>query len=263
MGRLNGRVAIITGAGSGFGRATTLLFTQEGASVLVVDRNEDGAHTTVAEVEKTQAGKASVFVADVTSSTAVAAMVRAAVERYGKLDILYNNAGIGGTLSPASMMEEETWDAVLATNLKSIFLGAKYAFPELEKNGGGVILNTASVAGIVASPGFAAYGASKAGVIHLTKILALEGAALNIRVNAICPGWSWTPLVARGIGAAFPGAEEQMKKMLAKTAPMNRLIEPEEVAKLALYLASDDAASITGVAHIIDGGISAGRLEAL
>lgn len=261
MGKLDGKVAIITGAGSGFGRATTLLFTQEGASVLVVDRDGEGARATIAEVEKNGAGSASLFVADVTRSANVAAMVRAAVERFGKLDILYNNAGIGGTLSPASMMDEDTWDAVLATNLKSVFLGAKYAFPELEKNGGGVILNTASVAGVVASPGFAAYGASKAGVIHLTKILALEGAALNIRVNAICPGWSWTPLVARGVGAAFPGAEEQIKQMLAKTAPMNRLIEPEEVAKLALYLASDDAASITGVAHIIDGGISAGRLQ--
>ncbi len=263
MGKLDGKVALITGAGSGFGRATTLLFTLEGASVLVVDRDEDSAHNTVAEVEKTHPGKASAFIADVTKSADVAAMVQTAVERYGKLDILYNNAGIGGSLSPATMMEEEIWDAVLATNLKSVFLGAKYAFPELEKNGGGVILNTASVAGVVASPGFAAYGSSKAGVIHLTKILSLEGAALNIRVNAICPGWAWTPLVARGVAAAFPGAEEQVKQVLAKTAPMNRLIEPEEVAKLALYLASDDAKSITGTAQIIDAGISAGRSEAM
>jgi NAD(P)-dependent dehydrogenase (short-subunit alcohol dehydrogenase family) len=262
MGKLDGKVAIITGAGSGFGRATTLLFTQEGASVLVVDRDEEGAQATIAEVEK-NGGSVSGFVADVTRSANVAAMVRVAVERYGKLDILYNNAGIGTALVPAAMLEEEAWDAVLATNLKSVFLGAKYAFPELEKNGGGVMLNTASVAGIIASPGFAAYGASKAGVIHLTKILALEGAALNIRVNAICPGWAWTPLVSRGASAAFPGAEEQIKQMLAKTAPMNRLIEPEEVAKLALYLASDDAKSITGAAHIIDAGISAGRLQAM
>jgi len=263
MGKLDGKVAIITGAGSGFGRATTLLFTREGASVLVVDRDEAGASTTAAEVEKGRQGKASAFIADVTKSTDVAAMVRAAVERYGKLDILYNNAGIGGTLSPVVMMDEENWDAVLATNLKSVFLGAKYAFPELEKNGGGVILNTASVAGVVASPGFAAYASSKAGVIHLTKVLALEGAALNIRVNAICPGWAWTPIVYRNLGVVSPEAEEQVKQMLAKTAPMNRLIEPEEVAKLALYLASDDAKSITGTAQIIDGGISAGRSETL
>ncbi len=258
MGKLDGKVAIITGAGSGFGRATTRLFTREGASVLVVDRDEAGANTTVAEVEQMHPGKASVFVADVTKSADVAAMVQTAVERYGKLDILYNNAGIGGEITGIEKMEEENWDAVLAVNLKSVFLGAKYAFPALRKNGGGVILNTASVSAFVASPGYAAYTSSKAGVVQLTKLIALEGAPDNIRSNAICPSFSWTPLVAKGISARFPGAEEQVKKALAQASPLNDLVTPEEVAALALYLASDDARFITGTAQIIDGGLSAG-----
>jgi NAD(P)-dependent dehydrogenase (short-subunit alcohol dehydrogenase family) len=258
MGKLDGKVAIITGAGSGFGRATTRLFTREGASVLVVDRDEAGANATVAEVEQTHPGKASVFVGDVTKSADVAAMVSTAVERYGKLDILYNNAGIGGKITGIEKMEEENWDAVLSVNLKSVFLGAKYAFPELRKNGGGVILNTASVSAFVASPGYAAYTSSKAGVVQLTKLIALEGAPDNIRSNAICPSFSWTPLVSKGIGEQFPGAEEQVKKALAHASPLNDLVTPEEIAALALYLASDDARFITGTAQIIDGGLSAG-----
>ncbi len=258
MGKLEGRVAIITGAGSGFGRASSRLFTDEGAFVLVVDRDEDGANTTVAEIETAHPGKASAFIGDVTQSAVCAGMVRAAVERYGKLDILFNNAGIGGEITALEQMDEENWDAVLAVNLKSVFLGAKYAFPELKKNGGGVILNTASVSAFVASPGYAAYTASKAGVVQLTKLIALEGAPYRIRSNAICPSFSWTPLVQRGISARFPGAEEQVKKALAQASPLNDLVTPEEVAALALYLVSDDARFITGTAQIIDGGLSAG-----
>ncbi len=258
MGKLDGKVAIITGAGSGFGRATTLLFTLEGASVLVVDRDEAGAKTTIAAVEQTHPGKASAFVADVTKSADVAAMVQTAVERYGKLDILFNNAGIGGQVTAIEKMDEENWDAVLAVNLKSVFLGAKYAFPELRKNGGGVILNTASVSAIVASPGYAAYTASKAGVVQLTKLIALEGAPHHIRSNAICPSFSWTPLVERGVSARFPGAEERVKQALAQASPLNDLVTPDEIAALALFLVSDEARFITGTAQIIDGGLSAG-----
>lgn len=258
MGKLEGRVAIITGAGSGFGRATTRLFTREGASVLVVDRDEEGANATVAEIEQTHPGKTSAFIGDVTRSADCAGMVRAAMERYGKLDILYNNAGIGGEITALEQMEEENWDAVLAVNLKSVFLGAKYAFPELKNNGGGVILNTASVSAFVASPGYAAYTSSKAGVVQLTKLIALEGAPYHIRSNAICPSFSWTPLVQRGIAARFPGAEEQVKQALAHASPLNDLVTAEEVAALALYLVSDEARFITGTAQIIDGGLSAG-----
>jgi NAD(P)-dependent dehydrogenase (short-subunit alcohol dehydrogenase family) len=258
MGKLDGKVAIITGAGSGFGRATTLLFTHEGASVLVMDRDEAGANATVAEVERSHPGKASVFIGNVTSSADCAGMVRAAVERYGKLDILFNNAGIGGKITGLEMMEEEDWDNVLAVNLKSVFLGAKYAFPELKKNGGGVILNTASVSAFAASPGYAAYTSSKAGVVQLTKLIALEGAPYRIRSNAICPSFSWTPLVQRGIAERFPGAEERVKQALAQASPLNDLVTAEEVAALALHLVSDEARFITGTAQIIDGGLSAG-----
>ncbi len=257
MGKLDGKVAIITGAGSGFGRASTLLFTQEGASVLVVDRDEAGALETVAQVERTRPGAASAFIGDVTKSADCAAMVRKAVERYGKLDILFNNAGIGGKIVPLQEMDEENWDRVLATNLKSVFLGAKYAFPQLQKNGG-VILNTASVSAFVASPGYAAYTTSKAGVVQLTKLIALEGAPYKIRCNAICPSFSWTPLVQRDVSERFPGAEESIKQALAKASPLNDLVTAEEVAELALYLASDAARFITGTAQIIDGGLSAG-----
>ncbi len=258
MGKLDGKVAIITGAGSGFGRATTHLFTQEGASVLVVDINKAGAEATVAEIEQSRPGAASAFVADVTKSADSAAMVRAAVERYGKLDILFNNAGIGGKITGIDKMEEETWDQVMAVNVKSVFLGTKYAFPELIKNGGGVILNTASVSAIVASPGYAAYTASKAAVVQLTKLIALEGAEYKIRSNAICPSFSWTPLVEHGITERFPGNEERVKQALAHASPLNDLVKPEEVAALALWLVSDDARFITGTAQIIDGGLSAG-----
>jgi NAD(P)-dependent dehydrogenase (short-subunit alcohol dehydrogenase family) len=258
MGKLEGKVAIITGAGSGFGRATARLFTREGAAVLIMDRDEAGAQATVAEIEETLPGKASIFIGDVTRSADCAGMVQAAVERYGKLDILFNNAGIGGEIISLEQMSEENWDNVLAINLKSIFLGAKYAFPALRKNGGGVILNTASVSAFVASPGYAAYTSSKAGVVQLTKLIALEGAPYRIRSNAICPSFSWTPLVERDVTARFPGAEEHVKQMLAQASPLHDLVTAEEVAALALHLVSDDARFITGTAQIIDGGLSAG-----
>ncbi len=258
MGKLDGKVAIITGAGSGFGRATTRLWTREGASVLVMDRDEAGANATVAEIEQSHPGKASVFIGDVTKSADCAGMVRTAVERYGKLDIMYNNAGIGGEITGIEKMDEENWDSVLAINLKSVFLGAKYAFPELRNNGGGVILNTASVSAVVASPGYAAYTSSKAAVVQLTKLIALEGAPFHIRSNAICPSFSWTPLVEKGISARFPGAEDQVKQALAMASPLNDLVTAEEVAALALWLVSDEARFITGTAQIIDGGLSAG-----
>jgi len=258
MGKLDGKVAIITGAGSGFGRASTQLFTREGARVLVVDINQSGAEATVAEIEESHPGAASIFVADVTKSADCAAMVGAAVERYGKLDILFSNAGIGGRITGIDKMEEENWDQVMAVNVKSVFLGAKYAFPELIKNGGGVILNTASVSAFVASPGYAAYTASKAAVVQLTKLIALEGAKHKIRCNAICPSFSWTPLVEHGISERFPGNEQQVRQALAQASPLHDLVKPEEVAALALWLASDEARFITGTAQIIDGGLSAG-----
>ncbi len=259
MGKLNGKVAIITGAGSGFGRATTLLFTAEGASVLVADRDKTGAEATVAEVERQHPGRASAFVADVTRSSDCAAMVQAAVERYGKLDILFNNAGIGGKVTAIAKMDEATWDEVLAINLKGVFLGAKHAWPALVKNGGGIILNTASVSALAASPGYAAYSSSKAAVVQLTKVIALEGAPFNIRSNAICPSFSWTPLVERGVSERWPGGEERIKQALAQASPLNRLVTPEEIAGAALYLCSDEARFITGTALVLDGGLSAGK----
>jgi NAD(P)-dependent dehydrogenase (short-subunit alcohol dehydrogenase family) len=186
-------------------------------------------------------------------------MVQAAVERYGKLDIMFNNAGIGGKVTAIAKMDEETWDEVLAINLKGVFLGAKHAWPALVKNGGGVILNTASVSALAASPGYAAYSSSKAAVVQLTKVIALEGAPFNIRSNAICPSFSWTPLLERGVSERWPGAEDRIKGALAHASPLNRLVTPEEIAAAALYLCSDDARFITGTAQVLDGGLSAGK----
>ncbi len=251
---LEGKVAIVTGGASGIGRAIAALYASEGAAVVIADIDVEGG-AAAAEESKAAGGQAVFVETNVTRSADCARVVSVAVEQYGKLNVMVNSAGIGAG-APVAELEEATWDAVLAVNLKGVFLGTKYAFPALARSGGGLILNLASIAGMVASPGFAAYGAAKAGVIQLTKVTALEGAALKVRANALCPTWVDTPLVHRYL-QQMPDAEAAQRAMI-EAVPMGRMATTADVAGAALYLASDAAAFITGISVPIDGGMTAG-----
>jgi NAD(P)-dependent dehydrogenase (short-subunit alcohol dehydrogenase family) len=250
--RLAGKVALITGAGAGIGRASVLLFCREGARVAAVDRDSATGEETAALV-RAEGGEVLFLRADVTSASEIAAAIDATVERFGSLDILFNNAGIvpGGTVE---QIEEEAWDQTMAVNLKSVYLGCRHAIPQMRRQGGGVIVNTASVAGLVGVKDRAAYSASKMGVIGLTRSIALDYVGEKIRANCICPGTVDTPSLQGRIAAA--GDVETARAAFIARQPMGRLGTAEEIAALALYLASDESAYMTGSAIVIDGGLS-------
>src|SRR5215475_411176 len=245
--RLAGKVALITGAGSGMGRAAAALFAREGAKVAAVDINEASADETVAQIAR-EGGEAFAMRADVSNSEDARAMADEAVRRFGGLDIEYNNAGIEGEGGFLAQLSEEAFDRVISINLRGVWLGMKYALPHMIKRGGGSIINTASIAGLVGVRGAAAYCAAKAGVIALTRVGALEYGRYNIRVNCICPGAIDTPMVARisGEGGVNPNANPRI-------SVLGRIGKPEEIAKTALFLASDDSAFATGAPFVIDG----------
>jgi NAD(P)-dependent dehydrogenase (short-subunit alcohol dehydrogenase family) len=244
--RLKNKVAIVTGGGSGIGRATCLLFAREGAKVVVADYVAEGGNETVRQIK--EAGGEAVFVqADVSRSADVQNMIGATVRNYGRVDILFNNAGIEGPSAKLANYKEEDWERVIAVDLTAVFLGTKYAIQEMLKQGGGVIISTASVAGMVGFPGSGAYAAAKAGVINLTRLAALEYADKNIRVNCICPGVIETPMVDRVMGG-------RPRERVVKTEPIGRLGRPEDIANAALFLASDESSFATGAPFIIDGG---------
>jgi NAD(P)-dependent dehydrogenase (short-subunit alcohol dehydrogenase family) len=246
MDRLKGKVAIITGGGSGIGRATCLLFAREGAKVVVADYVAEGGHETVRQIK--DAGGEAVFVqADVSKSADVQTMIGATIRNYGRVDVLFNNAGIEGPSAKLANVKEEDWERVIAIDLTSVYLGMKYVIPEMIKQGGGSIISTASVAGMVGFPGSGAYSAAKAGVINLTRLAALEYADKNIRVNCICPGVIETPMVDRVVG-------ERPRERIIRTEPVGRLGKPEEIANAALFLASDESSFATGAPFVIDGG---------
>jgi len=256
MGKLDKKIALITGGGSGIGRATSLLFAAEGARVVVADWAEDHARAVVAEIAA-HGGEAIAIKVDVSQGADAERMVVETVKHFGRLDILYNNAGIGFA-RPLHMMTEEEWDRVVDVDLKGVFLGCKYALPELMKHGG-VILSTASVAGLEGIRRMGHYCAAKAGVILLTKSMAMDYAEYGIRVNCVCPGGISTPLAETGYDKLTPEKLERAKNATAAMHLLNRVGQPEEIARVALFLCSDDASFVTGQAVVADGGWTAGH----
>jgi NAD(P)-dependent dehydrogenase (short-subunit alcohol dehydrogenase family) len=246
--KLANKIALITGAGSGMGRAAALLFAKEGAKIACADIDDASANETAKIIER-DGGKAFAIKVDVSKSADVQAMVAAAAEKLGPPNIVYNNAGIEGASNFLAQMSEDDFDRVIAINLRGVWLGMKYALPHMIKNGGGSIINTASIAGLVGIKSAAAYCAAKAGVIALTRVAALEYGRYNIRVNAICPGAIDTPMVQRvqGDGGLREGA-------INRISVLGRIGKPEEIAKTALFLASDDSSFATGTPFVIDGG---------
>lgn len=249
---LDGKAAIVTGAGSGIGRAIATLFAEEGARVAVVDVSESDGKETV-ELLRKRGGDAIFIQGDISNSAIVKRIVETTVKKYERVDILCNNAGVE---SMGSILEitEENWDKVMSVNLKGVFLCSKHSVPKMVENGGGVIINIASVLGLIGSKGEAAYCASKGGIISLTRAMALDFAPHNIRVNCICPGSVLTPTFKR-VMTSLGDYEAAFQRNLDKI-PLKRIAEPEEIAYAALYLASEKASYITGSVLVIDGGWS-------
>ena len=252
MGRLNGKVAVITGAASGMGRATALRFAGEGAKIVIADLNKDGGESAARDCREN--GSDAVFQkTDVSAETDVKAAVERAVKEFGRLDVIYNNAGLGGATGPIEEITVENWDKTLAILLRGVFLGIKHAVAPMRKVGGGSIISTASIAGIQGYAGIHPYSAAKAGVINLTRSAATELAKDRIRVNCICPGGINTPLIYSNV----PGGENTTAQFLAKMQPMPREGRGDDIANMALFLASDESEWITGAAMVVDGGYTA------
>jgi len=252
MDRLKGKTALITGAGSGIGRETCLLFAAEGAEIVAVDINLETAQETASMVREGGVN-ATHFKADVSKSSDCEGMVSHAEEVFGKLDILFNNAGIMHSQDDDAVnTEEDIWDLTMAINLKGVWLGCKYGIPALRRAGGGSIINTASFVALMgaATPQIA-YTASKGGVLSMTRELAVVHAQENIRVNALCPGPLRTELLM-----SFLNTEEKRRRRLVHV-PMGRFGEAKEMAQAALYLASDESSYVTGTEFMVDGGLTA------
>ena len=246
--QLQGKVILVTGGGSGIGRATSVLLARQGAKVMIADYVPESAERTVKMI-KDAGGEASCIAADVSVTKQVEMMITKTIETYGRLDGAFNNAGIEGKMADTIAYPEDVFDRVIAINLKGVWLCMKYEIPQMLKNGGGSIVNTASGAGLVGVEQLSAYNASKHGVVGLTKTAALEFAQKNIRVNCVCPGLINTPMVARMIDSG--GMNEQ--EFLA-AEPMGRMGRPEEIGEGVVWLLSDAASFVTGHALSIDGG---------
>jgi NAD(P)-dependent dehydrogenase (short-subunit alcohol dehydrogenase family) len=250
MARLDGKVAIITGGASGMGEATAKLFVSEGARVVIGDVQREKGEALAASL-----GAACAYQnVDVTASEDVRGLVKAAIDRFGKLDIMYNNAGIVGSEGLITECTEERFDRIIATNLKGVWLGMKHCLPYLIANGGGSIIATASVSGFMGMSGQGAYGSSKGGVVQLTRVCAIENARHGVRANCICPGATVTPLIYAN--PDFPGLDgiDHAKAALVGTQPLPRAGLPEDIANAALWLASDESSFVTGQAIVVDGG---------
>ena len=241
-GRLANKVALITGAGGGQGRAAAVMFAQEGAKVVVTDIKGEGGHETVEQV-KAAGGQAIFHNTDVSQAADLQAAVGRTVDTYGRLHILYNNAAVLHKQdTTVTELEEDLWDLVIGVNLKSIYLGCKYAIPEITKAGGGSIINVSSLAGLLGVGNVHAYTAAKGGVISLTRAIATTYAAKNIRCNVICPGAVDTPMMAHVLHGSNPKRMERV----AKSHPLGRVGAPQDIASMGLFLASDESSWVTG-----------------
>jgi NAD(P)-dependent dehydrogenase (short-subunit alcohol dehydrogenase family) len=250
-GRVQGKVALITGGGSGIGRATAALFAREGARIVVADYNAEGGERTVREI-KEAGGEALFHHTDVSSHEEVGVLIEKVVECYGRLDCAFNNAGIEGDFASIAKCTIENWQRTIAINLSGVFYCMKYEIAQMLTQGGGSIVNTSSVAGLVGGRRTGAYAAAKHGVLGLTKTAALEFARANIRVNAVCPGFIRTPMAERALDSGFLSEEQ-----IVATEPINRMGKPEEIAEAVLWLCSDAASFVTGVPFPVDGGFVA------
>ena len=262
--KFEGKVAVVTGGSSGIGRAAALAFGKAGAKVVVSDVDHKGGEETVRMLKK-QGGISTFVKVDVTSAVEVEAMINKLIETYGKLDCAFNNAGtVGMSFVPTAECTEENWDRIMNINLKGVWLCMKYEIPQMMKNGGGTIVNTSSMHGLAAAFSSAAYGASKHGVIGLTKTAALEYAKVGIRINAVCPGIIRTAMVIK----QFSG-KPKLEAQANDGQPMGRMGTPEEIAEAVLWLCSDAASYVTGHAMVVDGGslaatsLSPERVESL
>jgi NAD(P)-dependent dehydrogenase (short-subunit alcohol dehydrogenase family) len=249
----SGKVALITGGGGGIGRATALTFAENGAKVVVVDSNPADGQAS-ADIVTQRGGDARFVPADVTNSTDVQRYVRDTLAAFGRIDCFFNNAGIEGRVAPTQEYDEAVFDAVIAVNLKGVFLGMRHVLPVMLRQASGAIVNTASVAGLFGGPGMAAYVASKHGVIGLTKVASSDVARQGVRVNAICPGPVETRMMRSLEAQRNPNDPESVHAMMSASAPDGRYALPEEIANTVLYLCSDLSGHITGTHVVIDGG---------
>jgi NAD(P)-dependent dehydrogenase (short-subunit alcohol dehydrogenase family) len=249
-GRFARRGILVTGGGSGIGRAAALLFAQEGGRLVVVDQDENEAQATAKSIREA-GGEALAIGADVSREADCRGMVERALAAYGRLHVAFNNAGVGASGFAVADEEEMAWDRLIAVNLKGIFLAMKYEIPAMVGAGGGAIVNTASVAGLVGERGIGAYAASKHGVVGLTRTAALDYIGQGVRINAVCPGATRTRMLASWF------QDPKVEQFILSRHPIGRIAEPEEIARAVLFLASDDASFVVGQALAVDGGLTA------
>jgi 3-oxoacyl-[acyl-carrier protein] reductase len=253
VGKLQGLVTLVTGAGSGIGRASAIEFAREGACVVAADLNAASAAETADQI-LSSGGQAESVGVDVTRYDQVERMVQTAVAKFGRLDVLYNNAGLPQAFTPFEDSTDALYERIFDVNVKGVFYGCRAAVPQMKTQGGGVILNTASTAGIRPRPGLAVYAASKGAVITMTKALAIELAPHRIRVVSICPVATDTPMLPSFIGVEQGADEAEGRRRFIGTIPWGRLNRPEDIARAAVFLASADAEMVTGTAFEVDGG---------